>query len=57
MYERRIRDVEHDSFTPLVILMSGGWGSSATIAYKKVASLISVKVSQHYSTTLNFKRC
>ena len=57
MYERRIIDVEHGSFTPLVMSTSGGWGPSATVAYKRLASLISAKVSQPYSTTLNFIRC
>jgi hypothetical protein len=56
-YERRIIDVEHGTFTPLVMSTSGGWGPSATTAYKRLASLISTKISQPYSITMNFIRC
>ena len=56
-YERRILEVEHGSFTPMVFSTSGGWGPSATIAFKRLASLISTKLSQPYSTTMNFIRC
>ena len=30
-YKRRIIEVEHGSFTPIVLLTSGGWGPSATV--------------------------
>ena len=53
-YKRRVLDVEHGSFTPLVFSMSGGWGPSATVAFRRLASLISNKVSQPYSATLGF---
>ena len=56
-YERRITDVEHGTFTPLVLSTSGGWGPSATTAYKRLASLISTKISQPYSISINFIRC
>ena len=56
-YERRVLEVEHGTFTPLVMSTSGGWGPSATVVYKRLASLISAKVSQPYSTTLYFIRC
>ena len=57
MHERRVMDVEHGSFTSLVMSTSGGQGHLVTIAYKRLASLISVKVSQPYSTTVNFILC
>ena len=56
-YERRVLDVEHGSCTPLVFSMSGGWGPSATITFRRLASLISNKVSQLYSATLGFIHC
>ena len=56
-YERRVLDVEHGSFTPLVFSTSGGWGPSATVTFRRLASLISNKVSQSYSATLGFIRC
>ena len=52
MYEERIREIEHGSFTPLVFSCSGGMGPLATIVYKRLASLISEKSSQSYSLTL-----
>ena len=53
-YERRVIDVEHRSFTPLVFSMSGGWGPSATVTFRR---LISNKVSQPYSATIGFIQC
>jgi hypothetical protein len=36
MYDQRIREVEHGSFTPLVFSACGGMGPSTTIAYKRL---------------------
>ena len=38
IYEKRIIEVEHGSFTPIVLSSSGGWGPSATVAFKELAS-------------------
>ena len=58
MYEERIREIEHGSFTPLVFSCSGDMGPLvATIVYKRLASLISEKSSQTYSMTLYWLRC
>ena len=56
-YEQRILEVEHGTFTPLVLSTSGGWGPSATMVFKRLAGLISEKHGQPYSSTLNFIRC
>ena len=56
-YEQRILEVEHGTFIPLVLSTSGGWGPSATVAFKRLAGLISEKHDQPYSSTLNFIRC
>ena len=56
-YERRIIEVEHGSFTPIALSTSGGWGPSATVAFRRLAGLLSIKHSQPYSTTLGFIRC
>ena len=56
-YEQRILEVEHGTFTPLVLSSSGGWGPSATVAYKRLASLISEKHGQPYSSTISWIRC
>ena len=56
-YKRRVLEVEHGSFTPLVLSTSGGWGPSATVAFRRLAGLIATKHNQAYSTTLQFIRC
>ena len=56
-YERRVIEVEHGSFTPIVLSTSGGWGPSVTVAFRRLASLLSDKHAQPYSTTLGIIRC
>ena len=56
-YKQRVIEVEHGTFTPLVLSSSGGWGPSATVAFKRLASLISQKYGQPYSSTLYYIRC
>ena len=56
-YEQRIREVEHGSFTPLVFSTSGGMAKSATAAYKRLASMLSIKRDQPYCTVMSWLRC
>ena len=56
-YEQRIRDVEHASFTPLVLSTMGGMGREATAFYKRLASLLASKWDTPYCRTLNWLRC
>ena len=56
-YERRVIEVEHGSFTPIVLSTSGGWGPSTTVAFRRLAGLLSDKHAQPYSTTLGIIRC
>lgn len=56
-YEQRIREVEHGSFTPLVMSLTGGAGPAATICFKRMASLLSEKWDQPYCSTLALMRC
>ena len=56
-YEQRVREVEHGSFTPLVLSLTGGMGSAATVCYKRLASLIAQKRDQPYSRTMAWVRC
>ena len=52
-YERRIIDVDHDTFTPIVVLStSGGCGPSASVAFRRLTSLLSDKWAQPYWKTL-----
>ena len=56
-YEQRILDLEHSSFTPLVLSSSGGLGPAATSTYKRLATLLAVKWDQPYSSTMSWLRC
>ena len=55
-YEDRVREVEHGSFTPLVFSTSGGMGTLATTAYKRLTSLISCKKNQPYNKVMAWLR-
>ena len=56
-YEQRVREVEHSTFTPVVLSATGGMGNEETIFYKRLASLLAEKWDTPYSTTLNWLRC
>ena len=56
-YEQRIREVEHGTFTPLVMSLTGGLGNAATVCYKRLASLLCAKWNQPYSSTMAWIRC
>ena len=56
-YEQRVREIEHGSFTPLIMSATGGVGAAAKVCYKRLASLLSVKWNMPYSCTLAWIRC
>jgi len=56
-YQQRIQEVEHSSFTPLVLSATGGMGNEATTFYKHLASLLAQKWDSPYSSTLCWLRC
>ncbi len=56
-YEQRILQIEHASFTPLVMSSTGGLGPAATSSYKRLATLLAAKWNQPYSSTLSWLRC
>ena len=45
-YDQRVREVEHGCFSPLVLSVAGGMGPSATVVYKRLATMISTKFNQ-----------
>ena len=55
-YEQHIQEIEFGSFSPLVFSTTGGLGSTATVVFKRLASLIADKQEQPYSKTL-FRLC
>ena len=56
-YEQRVQEVEHATFTPLVMSTTGGMGKAATTFYKRLASMLSEKRDVPYAKTLNWIRC
>ena len=56
-YEDRVIQIEHGCFTPLVFSTSGGMGPSASIFFKRLASLLSMKKNAHYGSVMSWIRC
>ena len=56
-YERRIRDVEHASFTPLIFSATGGMANSTRVFYKHLASLLANKWGNPYGQTMSWLNC
>ena len=56
-YDQRIREIEHATFTPLVLSATGGLAKQAEIFYKRLASLLASKRDQQYGKTLSWLRC
>ena len=55
-YEDRV-GFEHRCFTPLVFSTSGGVGPSASIFFKRLASLLSTKRNAHYGSVMFWIHC
>ena len=53
-YQQR---VEHSSFTPLVLSVTGGMGVEASLFYKRLSSLLAQKWDITYNKTLCWLRC
>ena len=56
-YEERVREVERGSFTPLVFSSLGGMGKAATVMYRRLANLLSVKWNSSYSLIMGWLQC
>ena len=56
-YGRRVRDIEHGSFTPLVFTTTGGMAGEATVFYKRLAALLATKREEPYPTVMGWLRC
>ena len=52
-----VREVEHGNFSPLVFSTSGGMGASTTVAYKRLAFLLSCKWKSPYCRVMSWLRC
>ena len=56
-YDQRIRDVEHSTFTPLVLSSTGGMDRAATTFYRRLAAMLSEKRDVPYSKMFGWIRC
>ena len=56
-YGQCVREVEHGVFTPLVLSSTGGLGREATIFFKRLADMISLKQHHPYSVVMGWLRC
>ena len=52
-YERRILEVEHASFTPLIFSATGGMASSTRVFYQRLASMLAIKWGNPYGPTMS----
>ena len=57
VYGQRVREVEHATFTPIVLATTGGLAHEATVFYKRLASLLATKWGDDYSVVLGWLRC
>ena len=53
----RVTQIEHGCFTPLVFSTSGGMGPSATVFFKRLASLLSTKRNADYGSVMSWIHC
>ena len=56
-YEQRIREIEHATFTPLVMAATGALANEVKSFYKRLASLMASKWDHPYSSTMCWLRC
>ena len=54
---QQVREVEHATFTPIVLSTTSGMRRAATIFYKRLASTVAEKRDIPYAVTLNWIRC
>ena len=56
-YQQRVLEIEHASFTPVVLSATGGMANEATFLKKRIAPLLALKWDQPYSTVMTWLRC
>ena len=56
-YEQMIPEIEHATFTPLVLAATGGLANEANVFYKRLASKLASKWDHPYNSTLCWLRC
>ena len=56
-YGQRVREVEHASFTPIVLSATGGLAPEATTFYRRLASLLASKWGDEYCVVMGWLWC
>ena len=56
-YGQRVREVEHASFTPIVMSATGGLAPEATTFYRRLASLLASRWGDDYSVVMGWLHC
>ena len=55
-YNERVIEIEHGTFTPLVMGTNGGAGKECTVFVKQLCFALSEKQNEHYNSTINWLR-
>ena len=56
LYSRRVLDIEHGTFTPLVFITTGGIGKECLRYHSRLAELIAIKKGEQYAKTMSWIR-
>ena len=56
IYSRRVLDIEHGTFTPLVFATTGGKGKECLMYHSRLAQLMAIKKREQYAKTISWIR-
>ena len=56
LYSKRVLDIEHGTFTPLVFTTTGGMGKECLMYHSRLAQLIAIKKGEQYAKTISWIR-
>ena len=56
LYSERVLDIEHGTFTPLVLTTTGGMGKECLMHHSRLAKLIAIKKEEQYAKTISWIR-
>ena len=56
LYSRRVLDIEHETFTPLIFTTTGGMGKECLQYHSRLVQLISIKKGEDYAETISWIR-
>ena len=56
LYSKRVLDIEHGTFTPLVFTTTGGMGKECLMYHSRLSQLIAIKKGEQYAKTISWIR-